>query len=145
MGGHNGYTESYKVLCSHRSPYSIIILGLGPVPFALEPRRPLLLGHRSFSLTLPQFSLAFSRLGNIPSSLPRPLLFPHSACLSSSCNCLCVSLSSCICPFAYLPLRVSASSCVCVSLPRLATRCTRIHSLARRSPSPIAIVGRLLA
>lgn len=35
--GWNGRTKSYKVLRSHRSPYSIIILGLGPVPSALEP------------------------------------------------------------------------------------------------------------
>lgn len=34
VGGHNGHVKSYKVLCSHRSPYSIIILGLGPVPSA---------------------------------------------------------------------------------------------------------------
>lgn len=29
VGGHNGFTDAYKVLRSHRSPCSIIILGLG--------------------------------------------------------------------------------------------------------------------
>jgi len=31
VGGHNGLTDAYKVLRSHRPPSSIIILGLRPV------------------------------------------------------------------------------------------------------------------
>lgn len=56
MGGYNGHMKSYKVLCSHRSPYSIIILGLGPVPSALEPSRP------SSSSQAFSFSTSFSPL-----------------------------------------------------------------------------------
>lgn len=36
VGGHNGFTDAYKVLRSHRSPCSIIILGSGDqFPLAL--------------------------------------------------------------------------------------------------------------
>lgn len=76
VGGHNGHVKSYKVLCSHRSPYSIIILGLGPVPSA-NSSYPFRSSTLSLSLSSP-----FNFLRCVPSPSRTSLLPP--LCVSSS-------------------------------------------------------------
>lgn len=81
VGGHNGHVKSYKVLCSHRSPYSIIILGLGPVPSA-NSSYPFRSSTLSLSLALSSpFNFlrcvpSPSRTSLLPVCPPPPPLFP---------------------------------------------------------------------
>lgn len=68
--------KSYKVLCSHRSPYSIIILGLGPVPSANSFLLSVSFIHAlSLSLASP-----FNFLRCVPSSSSRTI---PSSCVPS--------------------------------------------------------------